>query len=456
MFWVKSGMQTKYNFTTAVSMVVGIVIGSGVFFKAEKIQLATGGNLWLGIAAWLLGGVIMLICTYTFSVLAAKYEQVNGLIDYADAALGSRYGYFVGWFLCVVYYPTLAAALSWVAARYSCVLLGVSATGGEALLLTAAFLIFSFAINALSPVLAGRIQVTCTVIKLIPLLVMGIVGTCIGLYNGILTENMQTELAMSAVGGQTQAAHPLFVALSATAYAYDGWIVATCINAELKDAKRTLPRALLVGSCIVIFVYTVYYIGLSGVIPKQILIESGENGIRLAFEALFPRVGGVLLFVFVILSCLGTLNGIMMGCSRGLYSLAVRREGPKPQLFSTLNPFTDMPAESAILGLLLCMIWLIYFYAADLAGRLGFWRFDMTELPSVTLYAIYIPIFVLMMVKGRGRNVLQRFVAPCAAVASCLFMVFSACLAHGWDLLSYLLVLLVILLIGAAFAKKKA
>lgn len=453
---MESGMQKKYNLTTAVSMVVGIVIGSGVFFKAEKIQLATGGNLQLGIAAWLLGGVIMLICTYAFSILAAKYERINGLIDYADAALGVRYGYFVGWFLCVVYYPTLAAALAWVAARYSCVLLGLSTTGGEALLLTAVFLIFSFAVNTLSPILAGRVQVTCTVIKLIPLLVMGIAGTIVGLKNGMLAENLQTELMAAETGGAEQTAHPLFVALSATAYAYDGWIVATCINAELKDAKRTLPRALLLGSCIVIAVYTVYYIGLSGVVPKQLIMQSGDNGIRLAFESLFPQVGGVLLFVFVIISCLGTLNGIMMGCSRGLYSLAARGEGPKPQLFSTLHPSTDMPAESAVLGLLFCTVWLAYFYVADLVGGLGFWRFDITELPSITLYALYIPIFIMMMVKGKQRNAFKRFAVPCAAVVSCLFMVFSACLAHGRDLLSYLLVLLVILLIGAAFAKKKA
>ncbi len=243
-------LPKKYNLTTAIAMVVGIVIGSGVFFKAEKIQLATGGDIRLTMLAWLWGGGIMLICTYTFSILAARYERVNGLIDYADAALGARYGYFVGWFLCFVYYPTLAATLAWVAARYSCMLLGLSAAGGEAMLLTALFLTLSFVINTLSPLLAGRLQVICTVLKLIPLLSMGILGTALGLMNGTLVHNLTTELTEIEKN-----AHPLFAALSAAAYAYDGWIVATCMNAELKNAKRNLPHALLIGSNVIIIAY---------------------------------------------------------------------------------------------------------------------------------------------------------------------------------------------------------
>lgn len=448
---MENGLEKKYNLTTAVSMVVGIVIGSGVFFKAEKIQAATGGNLWLGIAAWLLGGAIMLICTYTFSILAARYEHVNGLIDYADAALGARYGYLVGWFLCSVYYPTLAAALSWVAARYSCILLGWSTSAAETVLLATLFLVFCFTVNTLSPVLAGRLQVTCTILKLVPLVVMGVIGTVLGVSNGILADNL-TAVPHAA----TADSHPLFAALSAAAYAYDGWIVATCLNAELKDAKRNLPRALLLGSLIIITVYVLYYIGLSGILPTQTLMQSGEGGIRLAFETLLPHVGGTLLFVFVIISCLGTLNGVMMGCTRGLYALAARGEGPAPQLFSALIPKTNMPVNSAVWGLMLCFTWLAYFFAAEIGGLFGFWRFDITELPSVTLYALYLPIFVMMMVKGKNRNRLQRFVAPIAAIGSCLFMIFAAVLSHGMDLAAYLLILACIMLPACLKTAKSA
>ena len=102
-------LHKKYGLFTAIAMVIGIVIGSGVFFKAEKVLTATGGNLFLGIIAWIIGGIIMITCAYTFSVMATKYEYVNGVVDYAEATMGKTYGYYVGWFMAVIYYPTLTS-----------------------------------------------------------------------------------------------------------------------------------------------------------------------------------------------------------------------------------------------------------------------------------------------------------------------------------------------------------
>ena len=105
-------LQKKYGLITATAMVVGIVIGSGVFFKAEKILTATGGNLSVGILAWVIGGVIMIVCAYNFAVMATKYEKVSGIVDYAEATLGTKYGYFVGWFMATIYSPTLTSVVS--------------------------------------------------------------------------------------------------------------------------------------------------------------------------------------------------------------------------------------------------------------------------------------------------------------------------------------------------------
>ena len=78
-----------------------------------------------------------------------------------------------------------------------------------------------------------------TVIKLIPLLLMGIVGTIVGFANGTTIENF-TTVVTTVEGGN---GHALFTAVAATAFAYEGWIIATSINAELKDARRNLPIA---------------------------------------------------------------------------------------------------------------------------------------------------------------------------------------------------------------------
>jgi Amino acid permease. len=124
-------LTKKYGLLTAIAMVVGIVIGSGVFFKAEKVLTATGGDLPLGILAWIIGGVIMISCAYTFAVMATRYEYVNGIVDYAEATMGKSYGFYVGWFMTMIYYPTLTSVLAWVSARYTAVLFGWDITGGQ-------------------------------------------------------------------------------------------------------------------------------------------------------------------------------------------------------------------------------------------------------------------------------------------------------------------------------------
>ena len=109
----------KYGLFTAICMVVGTVIGSGVFFKAQAILTKTGGDMPLAIAAWLIGGAIMLVCLLTFSFMGQKYERVNGLVDYAEATVGPRYGYYMGWFSATIYFPGMTCALAWVSARYT-------------------------------------------------------------------------------------------------------------------------------------------------------------------------------------------------------------------------------------------------------------------------------------------------------------------------------------------------
>jgi Amino acid transporters len=132
---MENHLEKRYGLVTAIAMVVGIVIGSGVFFKAEKILQATGGNLPLGILAWLIGASIMICSAYTFAVMATKYVHVNGLVDYAENIMGERYAYLLGWFMAAIYYPTLTGVLAWVSARYVSVLFGFSITGGECMVI---------------------------------------------------------------------------------------------------------------------------------------------------------------------------------------------------------------------------------------------------------------------------------------------------------------------------------
>jgi APA family basic amino acid/polyamine antiporter len=447
--------KKKYGLFMAICMVIGIVVGSGVFFKAEKILKCTGGNLKLGILSWVIGGVIMVICAYTFSLMATRHEKVNGIVDYAEAYCGGNYAYIIGWFMTTIYYPTLTMALAWVSARYTIVLINNDEltggiTGGLCLALTCFYLVASYAVNALSPIIAGKFQISATVIKLIPLLLMAIVGTVFGLSNGMTVENFTTVVEpvspMSAI----------FKAVCATAFAYEGWIIATSINAELKDAKKNLPKALVGGTIAIVIIYVLYYIGLAGGISNQAMMDGGEAGAKSAFSAVFGRIGGTALFVFVIISCLGTLNGLMLGCSRGMYSLAARGRGPSPKVMGTIDNNTNMAANSSILGLIFCGLWLVFFYCGQLSGigqYLKFFAFDPTELPIITIYAFYFPIFINMMIKGKGFNFFQRFIAPVFALLGSAFMIVAAIYAHGKFIIGYLIIFAVITAIGLFFIK---
>lgn len=445
-------LKKKYGLFTAIAMVVGIVIGSGVFFKAEAVLKATGGNMALGIAAWVIVGLIMIICSYSFATMATKYERINGVVDYAEMGVGEKYGYYVGWFMATIYNPTLTSVLAWVSARYTCVLLDWDITGGACMTISCFYLVGIFAINALSPIIAGKFQVATTTIKLIPLLLMAVVGTIVGLANGMTVQNFGHVVDSSiSVGGG------LFSSIVAVAFAYEGWIIATSINAELNDSKKNLPKALILGSLIVVAVYIAYYIGLAGAVTTDRLMESGQAGAKLAFQNIFGSVGGTMIFVFIIISCLGTLNGLMMGCTRGMYALAARNTGPLPETFIQVDKVTNMPSNSSILGLLFCGIWLLYFYGANLTEPwFGVFCFDTSELPIVTLYAAYIPIFLMLMKKGKDMGIFKRFIMPALSIAGCVFMVVAACFAHGMDVVYYLIIFIIIMLIGVAFHTKRA
>ena len=443
-------LTKKYGLLTAIAMVVGIVIGSGVFFKAEKVLTATGGDLPLGILAWVIGGVIMISCAYTFAVMATRYEYVNGIVDYAEATMGKSYGYYVGWFMTMIYYPTLTSVLAWVSARYTAVLFGWDITGGQCMTIAGFYLIASYALNALSPVLAGKFQVTTTAIKMIPLALMAVVGTVVGLGNGMTVRNFTTVVT------EVNTSTALFTAVVATAFAYEGWIIATSINAELHDSKKNLPKALVGGTFIVMATYILYYVGLAGAVTNETMMANGQESAKLAFETIFGTFAGTLIFVFVIISCLGTLNGLMLACTRGMYSLAARGEGVRPDIYRQIDPITNMPTNSSIFGVLLAGFWLLYFYGANLtAPWFGFFCFDSSELPIVTIYASYIPIFLMMMKKEADLPTFKRVIMPTIATLGCIFMIIAAIFSHRMAVVAYLAIFVVIMAVGVYFKTRK-
>ncbi|MBQ8235114.1 MAG: APC family permease, partial [Clostridia bacterium] len=303
--------------------------------------------------------------------------------------------------------------------------------GPETMVIAMFFQIGSFVINAISPKVAGYFQVSTTVIKMIPLLLVSVGGVIYGLVakDGMLIENFKT---VAETAKEDAVSNPLFAAVVSTAFAYEGWIIATSINAELKNAKKNLPIALVAGGAIIAFIYIAYYIGVAGGADKKDLMNTGAT---VAFTNMFGSAMGSLLDVFVVVSCLGTLNGLMLAVSRGMYSLAARGEGPAPHVFKEVDARTNMSTNSAIVGLLIAAAWMLYFVlanvSADPTGWFGYFAFDSSELPIVTMYPLYIPIFVMFMIKSKGEGVVKRFIIPVLASAASAFMALAAIYSHG-------------------------
>jgi len=455
-------LEKKYGLLMSIAMVVGIVIGSGVFFKAQTVLDKTSGNVVLGILAWVIGGVNMLICALTFAILASKYGKVNGLIDYAEATVSKKYADFFSWFLAYIYYPAMGSVLVWVTARYTGVLFGWELNSANVMTLATLYLLVSLVTNALAPKISEKVQISTTVIKLIPLILMAVVGTIAGLINGNTIESFKL------VSSENTNYMNVFSGVVACAFAYEGWIIATSINSELKDSKKNLPIALVLGTGIIMVVYIIYFISLTGGASISDLMNIGAP---VAFKNLFGVVGGTLFNVLVVISCLGTLNGLMLASTRSLYSLSIRGTGPNPEAVSEVSKATNMPYNSGIIALLMCGVWFFYFYAANLSNHnvFGVFSFDSSELPIITIYGMYIPILIMYIIKTKERKVFRDIIMPILGIIASIFMMLCAVYAHGivpflnaqkegkfaFPILFYLIVFIVIMIIGMFFYKNK-
>ena len=447
-------LTKKYGLITAICMVVGIVVGSGIFFKSQDVIAATNGNAAMGVAAWLISGAIMVVLACTFAIMATKYEKVNGVVDYAEAMCGKTYAYYLGWFMSIVYYPAMTSVLAWVSARYTMVVLyGVPSVSEKALFSTecitiaAFYLIAIYFINAIAPRLAGKFQIATTAAKLIPLVFIALVGTVWGLVNGTLPTNFASVVTL--LPENSGVATGLFPAICSTVFAYEGWVIATAINSEIKNSKKNLPLALLIGTLIIVAIYVFYYIGILGLAG---LGDVAANGTGVAFGK-FGAVGSAIINFFIIISCLGTLNGLMLGCTRGFYSLAARREGISPRVFSQVDKETNVPTNASALAILVCAVWFAYFIGGQFLNWFGKSAFDSSELPIITIYLLYIPVLVLFMIKEKGLHPFKRFVLPILSIAGCGVMVIASVFKFAINtdnptLHYYLIVFVVIMALG--------
>ena len=333
----------------------------------------TGGDMPLGVLAWLIGGAIMIVCILAFSAMAQKYEKVNGIVDYAEAIVGKRYGYYIGWFLSTTYYPTLTSALAWLSARYTLVFVtsvdpdfplivpaeaGGCIIGPECLALMLFYMVCAYAVNALSPKLAGKFQVATTVIKFIPLALMAVVGIIFGLANGMLTNNFTTPAVGYEVTGS-----PLFAAVCATAFAYEGLDhrhlhQRRAQGFQAQPAQGSAHRRPHHRRHLYL-----YYIGVAAAPIRSCATPARPP--RSSTCSVRSRQHSQPLHRHLLHGHDERPDARLL--PRPLLPCRPRR-GPHPELFSQVDKVSNLPNNSAILGLFYCAAWGLYFYLSNLAG----------------------------------------------------------------------------------------
>jgi APA family basic amino acid/polyamine antiporter len=407
-------------------MIAGIVIGSGIFFKTDDILSAVGGNLLLSSLGWVLGAIGIIFGGLTVAQYAKKEDTVGGIITYSEMAWGKTMGYLAGWFQVVFYYPALVAIIAWVAASYILVLFGAPGpfSSGEftsfSWLLTVLLMVVFFLFNSFATVYAGRFQSFALIIKVSALLVLAFLGLVFG--------NPVTALRAASTGGSMSG---LFVALISIGFAYDGWLVAPSIAHEIKNPKRNLPLALAVAPILIMLIYLGYTIGISSLLGVDQVMGLGNAAVGEVATRFFGPIGPKLVFTAVVISILGTFNGLILGYIRLPYALAVRDEIFMSQKLSVIHKKFDIPLASALLTFVISFVWLIlHFMSTSGVVTYGIMLFDGLEidgLPIVLTYVFYVTLYIGVMVRKKKDNLsfINGVVFPLLATLGALLVIYG-------------------------------
>ncbi len=413
-------VKKQYGLWTGMAMVIGIVIGSGVFLKAGGVLQLSGGDLKLSLLAWFVGGVIMVASGFCFAVFATRITKYNGVVDYVEVATNKRVGYHLAWLITTFYYPIVASIVALFAGSYFFKLIGlnIGLTDWQNFLFAFFILIAFVVLNYLSPMLSSKFQVSATVIKLIPIGVIAIAGLFAALIVGG-DYGIINAIKNPAVGFELNFGE----AVKKTAFAYEGWVCATAINAELKDSKKNLPKALTLGTIAILVFYIIYYFGLSAFLGNGGTIIQDANAPIAVFESIMGKVGGAFFTFFIMVSCLGTVNGVTIGCCRGMYTMSCRGQGIMPEKFSKIGKNESVSLLSCIYGLacmvLMLGVWYLAMHEVWLFKYLG----SMDEIVCAIIYGVYITMYVYIIRNFKYESVLKRYIMPIIAIIGSLFFV---------------------------------
>ncbi len=402
-------MQKKegtYGLFTAISMIVGIVIGSGIFFKSDDILHFTGGSIALGMLAFCIGAFGIIFGSLTLTELSMRTEKSGGAVAYFEDFISSKVASGFGWFQTFIYFPTLTVILSWVAGIYTCILFGIENSLTNQVLLGFSYLLFFFFMNILSVKSGGIFQNLTAIIKLIPLLVIAVLG----IFWNAPYPNIEAGMELVQV---SEVGFGWLAALVPLAFSFDGWIVATSITGEVKNPKRNMTLALILGPLLVLVVYLLFFLGLNRMLGPEYILTAKDSAIHKAGELILGTYGTKILLSFVLISVLGVVNGVVLGGLRMPQALAEKNMIPKADHLKKIHSKWKLSLSSAALFLLVCIFWYVIHYATQKTNALV--GGDISEISIVFSYTCYIILYVkvfLLKKTGEVTSIFKGIICP--------------------------------------------
>ena len=350
----------------AISVVVGNVIGSGIFYKPGKIA-ADAGSFDLILLLWVLGGGLCFLGGLCYAELAAMYPRAGGMYVYLREAYGTLVAFLFGWIEVVFSKPAAIGALAvvlvsslslhlapWLGDRHA---FWIGSWGQVAMsLLVIGFLAW---VNILGVIWGGRVQLGVTLVKAGFLALVAVLPFVIWLWqpDALHGSNYRSGLQEPSV---LSGANRVSAVLLAILWAYNGWHGVTPLAEEIRDPQRNLPFALLAGIGLLIVLYVGANVAYHGVLSMEQMKVAGDHAAEVMLTKLLGPLGGAAMSAVIICSAFGTINSNLLQAPR--VGLAMGRDGVFFRSLGQIHPRYQTPA--AAIGLLAGMAGLLVVLAA--------------------------------------------------------------------------------------------
>lgn len=446
-------LEAKYGLLTAVSMVIGQVIGSGIFFKVDDVLRATEGNIYAGLLGFVIVGIAVVLAAISIADYAMLVPKDGGLLAYMEYRYGKKAAALIGWMYLSLFYPLLTAVLFTVSGIYIANLLadfGAPKPGfGQYTLIGLVNLLIFFILNIYRPRSSGLFQQVTTVIKLIPLIIIASLG--------ILSISQSAPPAVTGSAAPLTSGRSMWALVAASfipiAFAFDGWYIATQISGEIKDSRKNLPRALIVGTVTVLLVYVLYYCGIVFRMDSAQILQLKDAYITEYSRTIASRAGAIVIQLFVIISVLGTANGLLLATIRVPYQFYNLDRARKFLKLGKVSERFKMPLNSAFFALAAIMLYMLVYYFTNVSRYFTAKSYDISAIPVAFIYivigALIAGLFSLLKNGALGGNKLTKSVMITVALLGILMVIVGSAVTQNG--LSYLIISLIFIIFGYLF-----